>query len=176
MPAWHCNIVVGGYHYFLTTTGHRRNNHPPAGRAGPSDSIARVNVETGKVEYLEVPVTVIRKPGEPDQKVYGIAVKTKTLDAQGNDVADEERSRTDGWEIPAFWGSPVALGNKIYFTTMLGITYVVDANAKVLDENAVLAINDLGLSGETWSLNTPSYSDGRLYHRSLKELVAIGER
>jgi hypothetical protein len=104
-----------------------------------------------------------------------VAVKTKTLDAQGNDVADEERSRTDGWEIPAFWGSPVALGNKIYFTTMLGITYVVDATAKVLDENAVLAINDLGPSGETWSLNTPSYSDGRLYHRSLKELVAIGD-
>ena len=35
-------------------------------------------------------------------------------------------------------------------------------------------INDLGPSGETWSLNTPSYSDGRIYHRSLKELIAIG--
>ena len=101
-------------------------------------------------------------------------MRTKTEDAQGNDVAAEDRSRTDGWEIPAFWGSPVALGNKIYFTTMLGITYVVDAGAKVLDESALLAINDLGPSGETWSLNTPSYSDGRIYHRSLKELVAIG--
>ncbi|MES1258495.1 MAG: PQQ-binding-like beta-propeller repeat protein [Acidobacteriota bacterium] len=176
MPAWHCNIVVSGYHYFLTTTAHRRNGHAPAGKAGPSHSIARVNVETGKVEYLEVPVTVIRKPGEPDQKVYGIAVRTKTEDSQGNDVAAEDRSRTDGWEIPAFWGSPVALGGKIYFTTMLGITYVVDSTAKVLDEKAVLAINDLGPSGETWSLNTPSYSDGKLYHRSLRELIAIGRR
>jgi hypothetical protein len=176
MPAWHCNIVVNGYHYFLTTTGHRRNSHPPAGRAGPSDSIARVNVETGKVEYLEVPVTVIRKQGQPDEKVYGVAVRTKTEDSSGNDVAAEDRSRTDGWEIPAFWGSLVALGGKIYFTTMLGITYVVDASAKVLDENAVLAINDLGPSGETWSLNTPSYSNGRIYHRTLKELVAIGPR
>ena len=175
-PAWHCNIVVNGYHYFLTSSGHRRNGHPPAGRAGPSDSLARVNVETGKVEYLELPVTVIRKPGEPDQKVYGVAVRTKTEDNNGNDVADEDRSRTDGWEIPAFWGSPVALGGKVYFTTMLGITYVVDAGAKVLDEKAVLAINDLGPSGETWSLNTPSYSDGRIYHRSLKELIAIGDR
>ena len=79
MPAWHCNIVVNGYHYFLTSTAHNRNNHPPAGRAGPSHTIARVNVETGKVEYLEVPVTVIRKPGEPDQEpVYGdLAVRTK---------------------------------------------------------------------------------------------------
>jgi len=24
MPAWHCNIVVNGYHYFLTSTAHRR--------------------------------------------------------------------------------------------------------------------------------------------------------
>ena len=135
---------------------------------------ARVNVETGKVEYLEVPVTVIRKPGEPDRKVYGVAVTTKTEDSRGNDVAAEDRSKTDGWQIPAFWGSPVALGNRIYFTTMLGITYVVDADAKVLDERALLAINDLGPSGETWSLNTPSYSNGRIYHRSLKELVAIG--
>jgi hypothetical protein len=57
---------------------------------------------------------------------------------------------------------------------MLGITYVVDGGAKELDESALLAINDLGPSGETWSLNTPSYSDGRIYHRSLKEIVAIG--
>jgi len=63
----------------------------------------------------------------------------------------EDRSKTDGWQIPAFWGSPISLGNRIYFTTMLGITYVVDANAKVLDERSLLAINDLGPSGETWS-------------------------
>ncbi len=176
MPAWHANIVVGGYHYFLTSTAHRRNNKPPAGKGGPSHTIARVNVETGKVEYLEVPVTVERKPGEPDKKIYGVAVRTKTEDSHGNDVAAEERSRNDGWEVPAFWGSPVALGGKIYFTTMLGITYVVDANAKVLDEKALLSINDLGPSGETWSLNTPSYSNGKLYHRSLKELVAIGNK
>jgi hypothetical protein len=171
MPAWHCNIVAGGYHYFLTTVAHRRNNKPPAGRAGPSHCIGRVNVETGKVEYLEVPVTIAN-----GRKVYGIAVRTKTEDINGNDVANEDRSRTDGWEIPAFWGSPIALGNKLYFTTMLGITYVVDANAKVLDEKALLAVNDLGPSGETWSLNTPSFSDGVLYHRSLKELVAIGKK
>jgi hypothetical protein len=115
-----------------------------------------------------VPVTIA-----DGKKVYGIAVRTKTEDIYGNDVASEDRSRTDGWEIPAFWGSPIALGNKLYFTTMLGITYVVDSNARVLDEKALLAVNDLGPSGETWSLNTPSFSDGVLYHRSLKEVVAI---
>ena len=88
-------------------------------------------------------------------------------------MADEERSRTDGWEVPAFWGTPTAVNDQIYFTTMLGITYVVDAKAKVFDEKALLSINDLGPSGETWSLNSVSYSNGRLYHRSLKEVVEI---
>jgi hypothetical protein len=176
MPAWHANLAVNGYHYFMTTVAHRRNNAPPKGRAGPSHCIARVNIETGKVEYLEVPVTVIRKQGEPERKVYGIAVRTKTENSEGVDVASEDRSRTDGWEIPAFWGSPVALGDKIYFTTMLGITYVVDTKAKVFDETALLAVNDLGPSGETWTLNSISYSSGRIYHRTAKELICIGKK
>jgi outer membrane protein assembly factor BamB len=176
MPAWHANIVVGGYHYFLTSTAHRRNNVAPKGRGGPSHCVARVNVETGKVEYLELPVTVIREPGKADRRVYGVAVRTKTLTAKGEDVAAEDRSRTDGWEIPAFWGSPVAVNDRIYFTTMLGITYAIDARASVLDEKALLAVNDLGPSGETWSLNSIAYAAGKIYHRSSKELVAIGQR
>jgi len=176
MPAWHANLAVNGYHYFMTTVAHRRNNAPPKGRAGPSHCLARVNIETGKVEYLEVPVTVIRKPGAAEVKVYGIAVRTKTENVEGVDVASEDRSRTDGWEIPAFWGSPVALGDKIYFTTMLGITYVVDTKAKVFDETALLAVNDLGPSGETWTLNSISYSNGRIYHRTAKELICIGKK
>ena len=35
--------------------------------------------------------------------------------------------------------------------------------------------SDLGPSGETWSLNSLSYSDGRLYNRSLKEVICIGK-
>ncbi|MFN7938801.1 MAG: PQQ-binding-like beta-propeller repeat protein [Bryobacteraceae bacterium] len=173
MPAWHANIVHSGYHYFLTTTAHRRNRQPPAGRAGPSHCIARVHIVTGKVEYLEVPVTVIRKSGEPDKPIYGIPVVTSTVNSAGQDVGAEARSRTDGWEIPAFWGSPIAINDNLYFTTMPGITYVVNAKAATLDEHAILAINDLGPSGDTWTLNTPSFGGGHLFHRTLKELIAI---
>jgi hypothetical protein len=175
MPAWHANIVIDGFHYFLTSTAHRRNGLPPKGRAGPSHCIARVSVETGKVEYLEVPVTVIRKPDTPEKRVYGVPVATSTVNSRGQDVGAEDRSRTDGWEIPAFWGSPIAVNDLVYFTTMPGITYVVNAKAKVLDESAIVAINDLGPSGETWTLNTPSVSGGRLYHRTLKEAICIGK-
>ena len=176
MPAWHCNIVINGYHYFLTTVAHRRNNHPPKGRGGPSHCIARVNIATGKVEYLEVPVTVIRKPGLKDSLVYGVAVSTSTLNSKGQDIAAETRSATDGWEIPAFWGSPTAINNNIYFTTTPGITYVINSKAPVLDEHALIAINDLGPSGETWSMNSISYDKGRIYHRTLKELICIGKK
>ena len=104
-----------------------------------------------------------------------MAVRTSTLNSAGQDVAAEDRSRTDGWEIPAFWGSPVAINDNVYFTTMPGITYVVNSKAAVLDEKALVALNDLGPSGETWTLNTPSFSNGRLYHRSAKELICIGK-
>jgi hypothetical protein len=173
-PAWHCNIVINGYHYFLTSTAHRRNRHSPKGRAGPSHCIGRVHIDSGKVEYLEVPVTVVRKLGAEDEPVYGVAQRTSTLNNDGVDIAAEDRSRTDGWEIPAFWGSPVAINDAIYVTTMIGITYVIDSKAKVLDQRALLAINDLGPNGETWTLNSISCDRGRIYHRSLKELICIG--
>ncbi|MEO6850964.1 MAG: PQQ-binding-like beta-propeller repeat protein [Mucilaginibacter sp.] len=176
LPAWHCNMVINGYHYFLTTVAHRRNEHPPKGRGGPSHCVARVNIATDKVEYLEVPVTVIRKPGKADSLVYGVAVRTSTLNSLGQDIAAEDRSKTDGWETPAFWGSPVAINDNIYFTTSLGITYVINSKAAVLDKSAIVAINDLGPSGETWSMNSISYSKGLIYHRTLKELICIGKK
>lgn len=175
-PNWHANLLVHGYHYFFTSTGHRRNSYAPPGLSGPSHCIGRVNVETGKVEYLEVPVSVERLSGKPDNLIYDIAVTTKTEDYKGRDVAPEDRSRTDGWTIPAFFPTPIDVDGKLYMGTMLGITYVIDSRAKHLDPKALLAVNDLGPSGETWSLNTPTYADGRLYHRSLKEIVCIGSK
>ncbi|MCB9385813.1 MAG: PQQ-binding-like beta-propeller repeat protein [Bryobacterales bacterium] len=175
-PMWHANIAAGGYHYFFAGTAHRRNRYEPKGKAGPSHCIGRVNIETGKVEYFELPVTVLREPGKPDEFVYGVEVKTKTLNSNGEDVAAEERSRNDGWQIPAFWGSPVVLNGKLYQTTMLGVTYVIDVNAPVLDESALVAVNDLGPSGETWSLNSISMVGGAIYHRTSKELFKIDEK
>jgi outer membrane protein assembly factor BamB len=167
MPAWFSNIVVGDYHYFtcFTDAGAKR---------GPAYSIGRVNGETGKVEYLEVPVQVLREVGKPDEFIWHKAQPSSTVNARGVDVAGDPRSKRDGW----YWnfnGTPTAVGGKIFFTSMLGVTYVIDGFAPVFDEKALLAVNDLGPGGQTWSLNSISYSDGRLYHRSMKEVVCIGK-
>lgn len=169
-PAWHANLVVDGFHYFLVSTGHRRNRKPPKGRAGPAYCVGRVHIASGKVEYLELPVAV----DDAGQRIYGKALRTETTNADGVDVATEDRSRMDGWETPAFWGSPVALNHKLFFTTSVGTTYVLDARAKVLDEKAIVSVNDLGPRGKTWSQNSISFDGKRLYHRTAKELIAIG--
>jgi hypothetical protein len=173
MPNWHTNIAANGYHYFLTSTNNNRTGGAGA-HSGPPHCVGRVNNETGKVEYLELPVGVQRQRGMAETLIYGKSLTTTAADNRGNDLAADDRSHTDGWEIPAFFASPIALGNKIYFGTTLGITYVIDAGAPVLDEKALLGIGDLGPLGQTWSLAGPSYAGAILYHHSSKEVVAIG--
>jgi hypothetical protein len=58
---------------------------------------------------------------------------------------------------------------------MIGMTYVVDSQATELDSSALISINDLGPAGKTWSLSAPSYANGRIFHRGLKQVVSIGE-
>ena len=43
-----------------------------------------------------------------------------------------------------------------------------------MDERAILGVNDLGPLGQTWSLNTPTAINGKLYHRTMKELLCLG--
>jgi hypothetical protein len=174
LPQWHTNMPVDGRHWFLCTTNNRRNRYAPKGHSGPPHSVGRIHRETGKVEYLQLPVGVERKAGEPDRFVYNRPIQIQTLDNRGVEIANEARSRTDGWQVNAFFPTPVVLGHRLYLSTMAGITYVLDAKAAVLDSKAVLAVNDVGLLGETWSLSGPSLADGVLYHRSARELVAIG--
>ena len=57
---------------------------------------------------------------------------------------------------------------------MIGMVYVLKWNAETLDENALVSISDLGPAGETWSLSSLSFSGGRLYARTLKELICLG--
>ncbi|MES1206826.1 MAG: hypothetical protein ABUS79_12890 [Pseudomonadota bacterium] len=171
VPDWFSNIAANGYVWFLAVTN---NNDRWGVHTGPPHCLGRVNVETGKVEYLELPVGVQRAPNAGEQLIFGKDLTTTSEDAKGNDVADDAaRSHTDGWSIPAFYPPPIQLGTKLYFGTTLGITYVIDATAKALDESAILGYGDLGPLGQTWSLAAPSFAGGVMYHHSSKQVVAI---
>lgn len=174
VPLWHSNIAANGYVWFLTVT----NNDSRWGvHTGPPHCLGRVNVQTGKVEYLELPVGVKRTPGAAEQLIYGKDLTTTAQDAKGNDIADDApRSYTDGWSSPAFFPPPILLGTQLYFGTTLGITYVIDATATILDDKAILGYGDLGPLGQTWTLAAPSFAGGVLYHHSSKSVVAIGAK
>jgi len=153
------NLLVGNHHYFLTHESH---------------CIGRVNIESGKAEYLQVPVQVVRKAGQEENVLWGVALENDTRNSRGIDIGVvDKRSKGDGWgHVSA--ASPIAVGSKIFLPTMVGMVYVIDANAQKLDQSALLAINDLGPAGETWSLSSLSYANGKVYHRSMKGVVCIG--
>ncbi|TWT61757.1 outer membrane protein assembly factor BamB family protein [Rubinisphaera italica] len=152
------NLLVGSYHYFLTHESH---------------CIGRIDVETGHVEYLEVPLQVVRNVHGSEEYLWDKALLNDSLNSRGVDIGKvDARSKGTGWgHVSA--ATPIAIGDCIYFTTMLGITYVLDRNAKRLDQNALLSINDLGPAGQTWSLTQPTFANGCLYTRTMKEVICI---
>ena len=93
--------------------------------------------------------------------------------AHGFLATQDRRNAGNGWgHVSA--ASPIVVGENIYMPTMLGMVYVLKWNAKTLDEKTLVSISDLGTAGQTWSLASLSFSDGRLYARTLKELICFG--
>ena len=154
------NVLAGRYHYF---------------RASESFMIGRVHLDSGQVEYLQVPVQVVRRPKQQDETLWTKALKNDMKNADGFVATQDRRNAGNGWgHVSA--ASPTVIGDKIYMPTMIGMVYVLRWNAEKLDESALVSISDLGPAEQTWSLSSLSYSEGRIYARTLKELICIGER
>ena len=169
-PAWHANLSIYPYVYFqcFSFEGRRKGK---AVRMGPRRSIARIDVVKERVEYLELPFPI---PNVEDAGTspHGTLYPKMTTNSRGIDVADDKRSKRDGWWW-CFNGNTIAVNQYLYFTFMCGKVQVLDGQVKDFDETALISFNDLGRFGETWSVNTPSFSNGRLYHRTMKELLCI---
>jgi len=154
------NCLIGDYHYFL---------------AHDDFLIGRVNVRTGRVEYLQVPVQVVRAPGQPDEVRWREALANDMKNSGGFRATQDRRNAGNGWgHVSA--ASPTVVGDKIYLPTMIGMVYVLKWDAENLDDKALLSISDLGPATQTWSLSSLSFADGRLYARTLKELICIGAK
>jgi len=169
-PAWHANLSIYPYVYFqcFSYEGRRKGK---AVKMGPRRSVARIDVVKGRVEYLELPFPIPNVEGE-EESPQGTLYPNMTTNSRGVDVADDKRSKRDGWWW-CFNGNTIAVNQYLYFTFMCGKVQVLDGKAKNFDETALVSFNDLGRFGETWSVNTPSFSNGRLYHRTMKELLCI---
>lgn len=79
------------------------------------------------------------------------------------------------------WGDvssapPIWVGDLIYFPTMLGMVDVLKWNANTFDEDALVSVSDLGRAGETSSLSGLSHADGKIFVRTMKEMISIGEQ
>ena len=153
------NLLVGDYHYFRSFSGFM---------------IGRVNLKNGKVEYLEVPAQVVRESGEGERKLWGETLPNDMKNADGFRATMDKRNAGSGWGHVSS-APPIVVGDLIYFPTMVGMVYVIKWNVQNLDEHSLISISDLGKAGETWSLSGLAYAGGKLYARTMKELLCIGE-
>lgn len=152
------NIGVGRYHFFM---------------GGLPGILGRIDVETDEVSYLQVPLQVIVENGE--RKLSWTEFKSGDDTGSGFVVEGDKRRLSHGFgHISA--ATPIVVNNHIYFSTVLGTVYVVDATAERFDEQALVAVNDLGLAGQTWTLSPFAAANGKLYQRTSKEILCIGEQ
>lgn len=155
---YHTNCLIGDYHYFRT-----HNDF----------FLGRVNVVTGKVEYLQVPVQVVRD-GDEETVLWKQPLENEVKNNDGFVVYQDRRATLSGWgHVSA--ASPIVVGDYLYMPTMIGMVYVIRWNAPLFDESALAGISDLGPAGKTWTLSSLSFTNGRLYARTLKELICLGE-
>ena len=158
------NVVVGDWHYFL---------------AHDVVAVGRVHTRTGRTEYLRLPVAVIGSESGRNSNRWvwekSDAPALDTKNARGIDIALDKRAKRTGWgHVSA--ASPIRVNDSLYFPIMNGTVYVIDAHAEVLDEQALVAINDLGPAGETWTLASFSYARGRLYMHTMKEVICLEQQ
>jgi outer membrane protein assembly factor BamB len=151
------NLLVGNYHYFRTYTG---------------NYLARVHIETGKTEYLNLPAQLVRTKEATVMGWGKRATKNKMISNSGFRVCGDERSLRAGWghHVSAM---PIVVGNTMYVPTMCGLVYVIKWNADKLEIDALVSISDLGELGDSWNRSALSFSDGLLYARTIKELLCI---
>ncbi|MCB1210326.1 MAG: PQQ-binding-like beta-propeller repeat protein [Verrucomicrobiales bacterium] len=166
------NLLVGPYHYFRSYT---------------RPYLGRVQVETGAVEYLELPLQLARVAGQPDVFRWFVEPKSKKepqLKDQAiakNEVKNscfvvmgDKRSVGNGWGHIAA-PTPSVAGPNLYVPVMNGTVYVIDWNAAKLDESAIVGINDLGPAGQSYTRASLFFDGDRVFAHTIRELMCIGK-
>ena len=100
-------------------------------------------------------------------------MKNSPSNAGGFAIGRKGHTSTGFGHISA--GSPIVVGKLLYFPVVTGTVYVIDSTVQRLEPSALLAVNDLGPAGETWTLSSFSYSKGRLFMHTMREILCIGD-
>jgi outer membrane protein assembly factor BamB len=153
------NIVIGDWHWFLV------HDYPYVGR---------VHIVTGEVEYLELPaqlmpdkvnrVNDVRFWGKPNPD-------NQPVNASGFAVGNKGHNGTGFGHISA--ASPIRIGKFLFLTMVTGTVHVLDTDRERLTPESIVATNDLGPGGETWTLASLSFANGRLYAHTMREILCI---
>ncbi len=153
------NIVIGDWHWFLSHNVHY---------------LGRVHVETGEVEYLELPAQLMadEHSREHDVWLWGQGHDSNLPhNAAGFAVGDHGQTGTGWGHISA--ASPTRVGRYLFLPVVTGTVYVIDMTVESLSPEALVAVNDLGPGGETWTLATVTFAGNRLFAHTMKEIICI---
>ncbi|MEM0969991.1 MAG: hypothetical protein AAGJ31_11610, partial [Verrucomicrobiota bacterium] len=93
------------------------------------------------------------------------------LNASGFAVGDKGYQGSGWGHISA--ASPIRVGQYLFLSLVTGTVHVIDTETETLSPDSIVAINDLGPGGETWTLASLSFSHGRLYAHTMKEILCI---
>ena len=157
------NILVGDWHYF---------------RCFDKFFLGRVNVITGRKEYLELPAqrSASEQSRASDTMIWRDPkdeYKNAPVTASGVKIASKRGMSESGWgHISA--ASPTLIGKHLYIATVTGTVYVIDTEVEQLSPDSLVAINDMGPSKTAWSLAPITYADGVLFFQTAKEIFAVG--
>ena len=154
------NLVVGDWHWFLSHNVHY---------------LGRVNVETGAVEYLELPAQLM--PSPRSRRIGRAAVGNRNpnnqpLNASGFAVGDKGHDRQ---RLGAHFRRQSDPDRTLSVSSRRDRNRLRDRHqAEHLTPESLVAVNDLGPGGETWTLASLTFAKGRLYAHTMKEIVCIG--
>ena len=108
--------------------------------------------------YMQTPIVV----GDLAYFCYDNGVVTVVAWRSGERLAQKRLGRG----ASGFSASAVAAGGRIYFNSEVGDVYVIEPGAELNE----IAVNELG---ETL-MATPAISDGVIYFRARRHLIAVG--
>ena len=122
IPNFYSNFMKGEFYYFLTIQTHPDNFQGRLANGqsvkGPFYSVARVNLNSNLVEYLEVPVDIDNN----SNPIWRKLIPSGTKNSRGIDVAEDRRGKLNGW-FRCFNANPFAVNFTLYFTLENGMTY-----------------------------------------------------